>query len=61
MENKSADTIDKHTSPTKEAKMEIIRPPEVKREEKEQNYARGMKCYPWVQKTNNYWGFYNHL
>lgn len=40
---KSADTNGKHAPPTNEAKIEIIRPPEVKREE-EHIYATRIKC-----------------
>lgn len=41
---KSADTNGKHAPPTNEAKIEIIRPPEVKREEEEHIYATRIKC-----------------
>ena len=50
---KSADTTDKHVSPTNEAKMEIIRPPKVKCEKRTQ-LCRRNGILTWVQKANNY-------
>ena len=51
---KSADTTDKHVSPTNEAKMVIIRPPKVKCEKRRTQLCRRNGILTWVQKANNY-------
>ena len=51
---KSADTTDKHMSPTNEAKIEIIRPPEVKGEQRRTQLCKRNGILTWAQKANNY-------